>query len=150
MGDCYPIEFVDGGYRNVLVKVRDLVYIGHTLYTHPLAGSVKPNETVYRSIAVSKSPHTFSAEQAEMMSNSIIAYDKFPPKKRILTDELLKDFQLVDYTLIAGAMEFDAAAGLAKLNIIPKIRIRKGGVFFEIGTWIHRDQGHSILKGIKA
>ena len=54
------------------------------------------------------------AEQAEMMSNSIIAYDKFPPKKRILTDELLKDFQLVDYTLIAGAMEFDAAAGLAK------------------------------------
>ena len=48
-----------------------------------------------------------------MMSNSIIAYDKFPPKKRILTDELLKDFQLVDYTLIAGAMEFDAA-GLAK------------------------------------
>lgn len=49
-----------------------------------------------------------------MMSNSIIAYDKFPPKKRILTDELLKDFQLVDYTLIAGAMEFDAAAGLAK------------------------------------
>ena len=114
MGDCYPIEFVDGGYRDVLVKVRDLVYIGHTLYTHPLAGSVKPNETVYRSIAVSKSPHTFSAEQAEMMSNSIIAYDKFPPKKRILTDELLKDFQLVDYTLIAGAMEFDAAAGLAK------------------------------------
>ncbi len=46
MGDCYPIEFVDGGYRDVLVKVRDLVYIGHTLYTHPLAGSVKPNETV--------------------------------------------------------------------------------------------------------
>ena len=55
-----------------------------------------------------------SPEQAEMMSNSIIAYDKFPPKKRILTDELLHDFQLVDYTLIAGAMEFDAAAGLAK------------------------------------
>ena len=114
MGDCYPIEFVEGGYRDVLVKVRDMVYIGHTLYTHPLAGSVKPNETIYRSIAVSKSPHTFSAEQAEMMSNSIIAYDKFPPKKRILTDELLKDFQLVDYTLIAGAMEFDAAVGLAK------------------------------------
>ena len=114
MGDCYPIEFVEGGYREVLVKARDLVYIGHTLYTHPLAGSVKPNETVYRSIAVSKNPHTFSPEQAEMMSNSIIAYDKFPPKKRILTDELLHDFQLVDYTLIAGAMEFDAAAGLAK------------------------------------
>ena len=114
MGDCYPIEFVEGGYRDVLVKARDMVYIGHTLYTHPLAGSVKPNETVYRSIAVSKNPHAFSQEQAEMMSNSIMVSDKFLPKKSMLTDELLKDFQLVDYTLIAGAMEFDAAAGLAK------------------------------------
>ena len=77
-------------------------------------GSVNPNDMIDRSIAVSKSPHTVSAKQAERMSISIIAYDKFPPKKRILTDELLKDFQLVDYTLIAGAMEFDAAAGLAK------------------------------------
>ena len=25
MGDCYPIEFVEGGYREVLVKARDLV-----------------------------------------------------------------------------------------------------------------------------
>lgn len=114
MGGSYPVELVEGGYRDVLVKVRDMVYLGHTLYTHPLAGSVKPNETVYRSVAVSKKPHEFSAEQAEMISNSIMAYDKFPPKKRILTDELLKDFQLVDYTLIAGAMDFDAAAGLAK------------------------------------
>lgn len=118
MGGCYPVEFVEGGYRDVLVRARDMVYIGHTLYTHPLAGSVKPNETVYRSIAVSKKPHEFSPEQAEMMSNSIMAYDKFPPKKRILTDELLRDFQLIDYTLIAGAMEFDAEAGLAKMEYL--------------------------------
>ncbi len=114
MGGSYPVELMEGGYRDVLVKVRDMIYLGHTLYTHPLAGSVKPNETVYRSVAVSKKPHAFSEEQAEIISNGIMAYDKFPPKKRILTDELLRDFQLVDYTLIAGAMDFDAAAGLAK------------------------------------
>ena len=37
------IEYHDKmNYREMLVLVRDKVYAGHTLYTHPLAGSVKP------------------------------------------------------------------------------------------------------------
>ena len=118
MGDDYPICFIQGGYRDVLIKVRDMVYAGHTLYTHPLAGSVKPNETVYRSVAVSEKMHEFSAEYSEIISNSIIAYDKFTPRQRVLTPKILEDFQLVDYTLIAGAMDFDAAAGLGKYNLL--------------------------------
>ena len=40
----WTIEYHEGlSYREVLVLVRDKVYAGHTLYTHPLAGSVKPN-----------------------------------------------------------------------------------------------------------
>lgn len=114
MEESYPICFVEGGYRDVLIKVRDMVYAGHTLYTHPLSGSVKPNETVYRSIAVSEKTHEFSADFSEIISNSIVTFDKFTPRKRILTDAILKDFQLVDYMLIAGAMDFDAAAALIK------------------------------------
>lgn len=116
MADRFEIRFFkDLTYREILVKVRDMVYIGHTLYTHPLAGSVKPNETPYRSVVVSRTPHAFSQEQAEIMSNSMATYDKFAPRHRDLSEQVRRDFQLIDYTLLAGAVDFDAAAGLSKL-----------------------------------
>ena len=93
-----------------------MVYVGHTLYTHPLSGSVKPNETPYKSIAVSKVPHAFSAEQAGIIAECILAADKFPPRTRALSEAVKRDFQLIDYTLLAGALEFDAAAGLSKIK----------------------------------
>ena len=117
MGDCYELSFFpDCSYREILVKVRDLVYVGHTLYTHPLSGSVKPNETPYKSIAVSKAPHAFSAEQAGIIAECILAADKFPPRTRALSEAVKRDFQLIDSTLLAGALEFDAAAGLSKIK----------------------------------
>ncbi|MDD4075753.1 MAG: GrdX family protein [Eubacteriales bacterium] len=121
MEEWYSIDYLEAGsYRDVLVRARDLVYAGHTLFTHPLAGSVKPNETPYRSIVVSREPHAFSAEQAEIVSNSLTAFDKFSEKDWQWSEKVLADFQLIDYTLLAGAMEFDAAAGLDKeRNRIP-------------------------------
>lgn len=115
MGDCYRMEFLkEASLRDVLVKARDRVYAGYTLYTHPLSGSVKPNETPYKSVVISQKPHGFSEEQAGIMSNAMITCDKFPPKDIVWTDKVLKDFQLIDYTLLAGALDFDAAAGLSK------------------------------------
>lgn len=117
MGETFKIQFYeDATYRDILIKVRDLVYIGHTLYTHPLSGSVKPQETPYKSIVVSKVPHEFSQDGAEIMSNSITTYDKFVPRKRELSQNVLEDFQLIDYTLLSGAVDFDAVAGLSNSN----------------------------------
>ena len=41
-----------GSYRDVLIKVRDLVYDRHILLTHPQASSLKPNQTPFRSVMV--------------------------------------------------------------------------------------------------
>lgn len=117
MEDCYELSFFpDCSYREILVKVRDLVYVGHTLYTHPLSGSVKPNETPYKSVVVSKVPHKMNADEAAIISNCVEAYDKFTPRNRMLSDKVLGDFQLIDYTLLCGAVDYDAAAGLSKLD----------------------------------
>ena len=101
-------------FREILVEARDMVYAGHILYPHPLAGSVKPNETPYKSLIVSLSPHGFDAQHGELMSNAIAVFDKFKPLERELPESVLKDFQLIDYTLLAGAIGFDAQAGLSK------------------------------------
>ena len=110
----YTIEFhKEMSYRDILVKVRDMVYAGHTLYTHPLAGSVKPNETPYKSVVVSVEPHGFDMMESEIISNAIAVYDKFKPIGWELAERHHKDFQLIDYTLLAGAINFDAEAGLS-------------------------------------
>ena len=111
--DYYQIEYRECSYREILVTVRDLVYAGHRLYTHPLSGSVKPNETPYKSVVISKSPLGMDLGEAEIMSNSLVTFDKFTPKKIPLTEQVLRDFQLIDYTLLCGALGLDAVAGLS-------------------------------------
>lgn len=101
-------------FREILVEARDLVYAGHVPYTHPLAGSVKPNETPYKSLIISLAPHGFDAQHGELMANAVAVFDKFKPIVRELPERVLRDFQLIDYTLLAGAIGFDAAAGLSK------------------------------------
>lgn len=100
-------------FRDVLVAARDLIYAGHILYTHPLAGSVKPNETPYKSIVVSKAAHGMNGEHAVLIANAIEVCDKFRKIDWSDNEQALQDFQLIDYTLLAGAIGFDAAAGLS-------------------------------------
>ena len=57
-GIC-PVEFVAAdSCLSMLIRVRDMVYAGYRLYTHPLSGSVKPNETPYKSLLLSRSAGT--------------------------------------------------------------------------------------------
>ena len=111
----YTIRFQpERSFREILVEARDMVYAGHILYTHPLAGSVKPNETPYKSLIVSREAHGFDAQHGEMIASAIAVFDKFKPLGRTFPPSVLEDFQLIDYTLLAGAIGFDAQAGLSK------------------------------------
>ena len=115
LGDYYQVDYREISFREILVKVRDMVYEGYELRTHPIAGSVKPNETPYKSIVVTKEKKGFNMEHANMCANALITFDKFTPIGWTLPERILQDFQLIDYTLLAGALDFDAAAGLSKL-----------------------------------
>lgn len=116
LSDWYQIEYYDISYREILIKVRDLVYAGYKLYTHPMAGSVKPNETLYKSVVVARKKGELSMEQAQLAAIAIETFDKFTPMKVNYAEYHLHDFQLIDYTLLCGALDVDAVAGLSKLN----------------------------------
>ena len=117
LSDWYQVDYHEISYREILVKVRDLVYSGYKLYTHPIAGSVKPNETPYKSIVVGKAPGEFSIEESNLMANAMITFDKIKPLGVQYSDYHIKDFQLIDYTLLCGALDFAAIAGLSKVSI---------------------------------
>ena len=96
----YTVEFVDGTYHDVLVALRDQIHKGHRLYSHPLSGSVKPNETPYKSVLISIKPQSLDMDSVEMIENSIVTCDKFPVKFPHMPDSMREDFQVIDATLL--------------------------------------------------
>ena len=112
----YQVDYHEITHREILVKVRDLVYSGYKLYTHPTAGSVKPNENPYKSIVVGKAPGEFNMDEINLMSNAMITFDKFKPLNVVYSDYHYQDFQMIDYTLLCSALDVDAIAGLSKAN----------------------------------
>ena len=46
------VDYRDVDYLKILETARDLIHMNYEMLTHPLYGSVKPNETIYRSIVV--------------------------------------------------------------------------------------------------
>ncbi len=117
LSDWYRVEYhEDATYRDILVMVRDMVYGGYELMTHPMAGSVKPNETLFKSIVVGTDVKGTDIEHCNLMMNAIITCDKFKPRSVQYSDYHIQDFQLIDYTLLCGALDFDAIAGLSKAN----------------------------------
>ncbi|WP_313343509.1 GrdX family protein [Sedimentibacter sp.] len=104
--DSYNVLFIQGSYRDVLIKVRDKIQEGHELLTHPLSSSLKPNETPYKSIIISENKGTLNFESVYIIENSIIAYDKFNKDKLInLTDKIIEDFKLIDLTVLESALD---------------------------------------------
>ena len=105
-------------YEQVLFRVRDAVHLGARLLTHPLAGSVKPGESPYRSIAV-------SSEQGELDMRSLEVIESAIDRCRTLTAhrpareyprKTLEDFQLIDYNLLLTGLEsaLGGAAGVPR------------------------------------
>ncbi len=106
----------EAGHREILVAARDMVYMGHRLYNHPLSGSVKPNETPYRSLVLSREPCGFDGYQAEIIANAVMVFDGFGPLKGSLPQTLLQDFQRMDYALLCSGIGLDAAAGMGNVK----------------------------------
>lgn len=99
-------DFYDTDYMGILVMARDLIHNNYSLLTHPLYGSVKPNETVYRTIVLTKKD-TLDYSSLQLIEDAIVTCDTFQKKsyKRHWPDEILEDFQVVDYDLITQSLQ---------------------------------------------
>lgn len=109
--ESHPIHFVEGGLMDVLIQARDLINKGDVLLNHPLYGSVKPNETPYRSLLLKPSKAerndgiaAVDADSVRLIGNAVITAAKFTAKKETTDPQLLKDFQEVDLSLLLSAV----------------------------------------------
>ena len=103
-GGTRNIIYKEVSYEGVLREVRDRIHEGHSMLTHPLSGSVKPNETPYKSIMISAERRAIDGESVALIENAIHACGKFEFKSDRYRPEVYEDFRLIDCTLIESGM----------------------------------------------
>ncbi|HHV37924.1 MAG TPA: GrdX protein [Tepidimicrobium sp.] len=99
--------YEDFTYLDILFLVRDRIHEGYRLITHPLSGSVKPNETPYKSIIIGDKGSTLDLDSLRMIEESIATAEKFMKNAPTpnWTERVLDDFRVIDLSLITGAIE---------------------------------------------
>jgi len=104
-----PVQFMDTDYIGVLQEARDRIHKGAVLLTHPLYGSVKPGETPYRSVLIREGGTDVDYRSLELIESSISTCRKFRDRTGLFRTEAVKDFQMIDLSLLMSGLEgFDA------------------------------------------
>lgn len=93
-------------YVSILEMVRNRIHEGYQLLTHPLSGSIKPNETPYKSILLSNDKSNLDTTGLMIVEESILTARKFLNDKKIpnWTESILDDFRVIDYSLISNVL----------------------------------------------
>lgn len=95
-------------YLDVLTAARDYIHKGYFLLTHPLAGSVKPNQTPFKSIILSTESLEGAKEFKDLLliEESIASYHKFMNNRPLprWSEKSTDDFRTIDLSLMEGAM----------------------------------------------
>lgn len=100
----YEVQYKDISYEEILKDVRDRIHEGHLLLSHPLSGSVKPNETPYKSVMISRERGKMDARSLMIIENAIQSCGKFQFKSDKYKPEVYEDFKMIDWTLIQSAI----------------------------------------------
>ncbi len=101
-------QLIQGDLLQVLQLARDLVHQGHLLISHPLAGSVKPNETPYKSIVLSRRPRgPVDYESLSVIEGSLRTAGRMLGENPLpdYPEQVLADFQLIDRSLLEHALQ---------------------------------------------
>ncbi|MGI6678349.1 MAG: GrdX family protein [Dehalobacterium sp.] len=97
------VLFIDGSVEDTLIKVRDMVYAGHELVSHPLAASLRLIYSPFRSVIVGQRLEKVDPLSAQIIEDSIIKY-------KLHTDHRKKDmthgddYQKIDLILLQTAL----------------------------------------------
>ncbi len=103
----YDLKYEETSFVGVLKQVRDLVHRGYRLLTHPLSGSIKPNETPYKSVLLEESTGKIDEFSVRVIEEAVLTCDKFSQKKYPYKKDVTRDFQFVDLTLFESGLESD-------------------------------------------
>ncbi len=103
--DQFNIMYYDVDLPDLIIIVRDFIHQNYKLLTHPLSGSIKPNESKYKSVILEKGS-SLDYESVDIVGKSIITISKFREMKRsnFVTRQMDEDYMLIDMSLLEGCL----------------------------------------------
>ena len=109
LGQVLDVQYIDKGLIGILETIRDQIHKGAVLLTHPLSGSVKPNETPYKSVIIDCNfGKTTDFESIKLIESAISTAKQFltdrPNYAENMPEKVKEDCQLIDLTLIQSAL----------------------------------------------
>ena len=98
---CYQ----DGDVNSVFIAVRDATHLCATLISHPLSGSIKPNENPYKSVVLfDNAANILDFKSISIIEDAIAVLKKMPVKQHDFSEAVLEDFRVIDLELVDSAM----------------------------------------------
>ena len=108
-------------YEAVLQAARNHIHVGAKLVTHPLAGSVKPGESPYRSVVVDTRGTELDMQSLEIIENALDRFKIMVNAKtyaRVYNDKILDDFQTIDGQLLLSGLSSIQGIGELPSNMV--------------------------------
>jgi len=102
--DKIRIEFCDISLKEILFRARDYVHMGYKLMSHPLSGSIKPNETLYKTIMLDDKIEGLDMQSLKLIENSIIMANNFEVRDIKILEQHKEDMMTVDLSIISGRL----------------------------------------------
>ena len=90
--------------EDIFILARDEIHLGAKLINHPLSGSIKPNESPYKSLVLSNERGLLDTESLLFIECAIATLHKLAKHDRKLSERALDDFQVVDLDLLDSAI----------------------------------------------
>ncbi|HPF44503.1 MAG TPA: GrdX family protein [Syntrophomonadaceae bacterium] len=101
----YEHDWVDGDCKQVITQTYNLVAAGHQLISHPLSGSIKPNQNPFKSILISKVPQGVDIDDLKLVGSCLRVAEEFLENKvSIDPNQYRQDLQLADHDLLLNAL----------------------------------------------
>jgi len=96
-----------GDCIDIIAKALHMVSQGHKLLSHPLSGSIKPNQSPYKSLVLTAAMGTIDEASLQILHKSLsqaeeMRLQSFLPGMRSNFDE---DFQAIDHDLLVNAVK---------------------------------------------
>ena len=98
------VHYVDGDVELLLLKVRNMVYEGYPLLSHPLPASIRMIYSPYRSVMLGANIEGLDTWHAETAEDSLRKYRR-STENRILNRVNDEDYKWADMQLLLSALK---------------------------------------------
>ena len=103
----YPdiTRFIETDVAGIFVAVRDAVHTGARLVSHPLSGSIKPNESPYKSVIIDTEHAGLDYKSLQIIEDATSVLSRLPDRGRNHVESVLDDFRIIDLDLVDSGMQ---------------------------------------------